>query len=118
GERRTTENGAGGAGRTGLDRLRRSHVGFGAGETMKTIFALGLVWLTAAQWGVAANMAPHTFTVGDKDFLLDGKPLQIRCGEIHFARVPREYWRQRLKLCRAMGLNAVCEYLFWNYHEW
>jgi beta-galactosidase len=44
--------------------------------------------------------------------------LQIRCGEMHFARVPREYWTHRLKLIKAMGLNTVCAYLFWNYHEW
>ncbi|QGZ38601.1 beta-galactosidase [Pseudoduganella flava] len=62
--------------------------------------------------------AAHTFAIGDRDFLLDGKPLQIRCGEIHFARVPREYWGHRLKAIKAMGLNAVCAYLFWNYHEW
>jgi beta-galactosidase len=60
---------------------------------------------------------PRAFTIGEKDFLLDGAPLQIRCGEIHFARVPREYWQHRLRLCRAMGLNAVCAYLFWNFHE-
>jgi beta-galactosidase len=60
----------------------------------------------------------HRFAIGDKDFLLDGKPLQIRCGEMHFARVPREYWQHRLKLIKAMGLNTVCAYLFWNYHEW
>ena len=50
--------------------------------------------------------------------MLDGKPLQIRCGEMHFARVPREYWIHRLKAIKAMGLNTVCAYLFWNYHEW
>jgi beta-galactosidase len=61
---------------------------------------------------------PHTFAIGASDFLLDGKPLQIRCGEIHSARVPREYWRHRLQLCKAMGLNTVCAYLFWNVHEW
>ncbi|MBB3222764.1 beta-galactosidase [Pseudoduganella umbonata] len=60
----------------------------------------------------------HRFAVGDNDFLLDGKPVQIRCGEVHFARVPREYWIHRLKAIKAMGLNAVCAYLFWNYHEW
>jgi beta-galactosidase len=58
------------------------------------------------------------FAIGPNDFLLDGKPLQIRCGEIHFARVPREYWTHRLKSIKAMGLNTVCAYLFWNYHEW
>ena len=61
--------------------------------------------------------ARHTFAIGDADFLLDGQRLQIRCGEVHAPRVPREYWRHRLQLCRAMGLNTVCAYLFWNMHE-
>ena len=59
----------------------------------------------------------HTFAIGTNDFLLDGQRLQIRCGEIHAARVPQEYWRQRLRMARAMGLNTVCAYLFWNLHE-
>jgi hypothetical protein len=38
-----------------------------------------------------ANGAPakHTFAIGTNDFLLDGQYFQIRCGEIHAARVPR-----------------------------
>ena len=64
------------------------------------------------------HAATPRFTIGTDDFLLDGKPLQIRCGEMHFARVPREYWQHRLKAIKAMGLNTVCAYLFWNYHEW
>jgi beta-galactosidase len=59
----------------------------------------------------------HTFSIGSDDFLLDGKSFQIRCGELHFARVPREYWQHRLRMCKAMGLNTVCAYLFWNFHE-
>ncbi len=74
---------------------------------------VALLWLMTMNTALSA----HTFRIGEKDFLLDDKPLQIRCGEIHFARVPREYWSHRLKLCKAMGLNAVCAYLFWNYHE-
>lgn len=62
--------------------------------------------------------AATRFTISDTDFLLDGQRLQIRCGEMHFARVPREYWQHRLKAIKAMGLNTVCAYLFWNYHEW
>jgi beta-galactosidase len=82
---------------------------------VRWLVALLCLGLVAA---AATPAAPaHTFAVGEKDFLLDGKPLQIRCGEIHFARVPREYWRHRLQMCRAMGLNAVCAYLFWNFHE-
>jgi len=43
------------------------------------------------------------FVIGTNDFLLDGNRFQIRCGEIHAARVPMEYWRQRLKMARAMA---------------
>ncbi len=64
------------------------------------------------------NVQAHTFTIGEHDFFLDGQPFVIRCGEIHFPRVPREYWRHRLQMCKAMGLNTVCVYLFWNFHEW
>ena len=65
----------------------------------------------------AQPIKQHKFEIGVTDFLLDGQRLQIRCGEIHFARVPREYWENRIQLCKAMGLNTVCAYLFWNYHE-
>ena len=64
-----------------------------------------------------AQTLAQTFAIGTNDFLLDGNRLQIRCGEIHAARVPKEYWRQRLKMAKAMGLNTVCAYLFWNLHE-
>jgi beta-galactosidase len=59
----------------------------------------------------------HTFEIGDSAFLLDGKPFVIRTGEMHFTRVPHDYWRQRLQLLKSMGMNAVCAYLFWNFHE-
>lgn len=59
----------------------------------------------------------HTFTLGKTEFLLDGKPFQIRSGEIHPARIPKEYWRHRLQMVKAMGCNAVACYIFWNYHE-
>lgn len=82
-------------------------------------FALWFLALLSTAWAVTPDSgAKHSFVIGEKAFLLDGKPFQIRCGEIHFARVPREYWRHRLQMIRAMGLNAVCVYLFWNFHEW
>ncbi len=59
----------------------------------------------------------HGFVLGTEDFLLDGKPFQIRCGEMHPARIPREYWRQRFQLAKAMGLNTVSFCVFWNAHE-
>mgnify|MGYP001582316652 CR=1 FL=1 len=73
------------------------------------------------QWSLpaakSASAAKHTFAIGPNDFLLDGKPFLIRCGEIHAPRVPPEYWRHRLQMAKAMGLNTVCAYLFWNLHE-
>ncbi len=59
----------------------------------------------------------HAFTVGEEAFLLDGEPFVIRCGEMHFARIPRALWRHRLRMIRACGFNAVCAYMFWNNHE-
>jgi len=59
----------------------------------------------------------HTFTVTDGHFALDGKPFRIISGEMHYPRIPREYWRARLKMAKAMGLNAVTMYTFWNIHE-
>ncbi len=59
----------------------------------------------------------HTFKVQGGRFLLDGRPFQIRSGEMHYARVPREYWRDRFRKLKALGLNTVCTYAFWNLHE-
>jgi beta-galactosidase len=64
-----------------------------------------------------AQRPAHDFHLGDSTFLLDGRPLQIISGELHFARIPREYWRHRLRMARAMGLNTIATYVFWNYHE-
>ena len=44
--------------------------------------------------------------------LLDGKPFVIRSGEMHYPRVPRQYWRDRMKKMRALGLNTLCTYVF------
>ena len=65
----------------------------------------------------AATPGPHQFEAGDKAFLLDGKPFLVRAGELHYSRIPREYWDHRIKMTKALGMNTICIYLFWNYHE-
>lgn len=52
-----------------------------------------------------------------REFMLDGKPFQIRSAEIHPQRVPREYWRHRILTAKAMGLNTIAFYTFWNQLE-
>jgi len=61
--------------------------------------------------------AAHSFTLDQQEFLLDGKPFQIISGEIHPARVPKEYWKHRIQMAKAMGCNTIAAYIFWNYHE-
>jgi len=64
-----------------------------------------------------AQSSSHRFTLGNTDFLLDGKPFQIISGEMHPARIPREYWRHRIRMAKAMGCNTIAVYVFWNYQE-
>jgi beta-galactosidase len=59
----------------------------------------------------------HVFSLSSTDFLLDGKPLQMISGEMHPARIPREYWRNRIQMAKAMGCNTIAVYVFWNYQE-
>ena len=59
----------------------------------------------------------HSFQLEKSEFLLDGKPFQIISGEMHPARIPAEYWRQRIQMAKAMGCNTIAAYVFWNYHE-
>ncbi|WP_455675002.1 glycoside hydrolase family 35 protein [Pradoshia sp.] len=50
-------------------------------------------------------------------FTLDGKPVQILSGAVHYFRVVPEYWEDRLLKLKACGLNTVETYLPWNLHE-
>ena len=59
----------------------------------------------------------HTFEIKNGDFVYDGKPVRINSGEMHYPRIPHQYWRHRMQMLKAMGLNAVATYVFWNIHE-
>lgn len=65
----------------------------------------------------AAPVKHHTFGVEQDHFVLDGKPFEILSGEMHYARIPRAYWRDRIRMAKAMGLNTIATYVFWNVHE-
>src|SRR5512137_1421115 len=56
----------------------------------------------------------RTFGFRGEGFVLDGKPFQMIAGEMHFQRIPPPYWRDRLLKARALGLNTVAAYVFWN----
>lgn len=61
--------------------------------------------------------ATNTFEIKNGDFYRNGEVVYLRSGEFHYSRVPHEYWRHRLKMLKAMGLNTVSTYVFWNFHE-
>ena len=65
---------------------------------------------------VAASK-PGTFTTGDKTFLLNGEPFIVKAAEVHYPRIPRPYWEHRIQMCKALGMNTLCLYVFWNIHE-
>ncbi|HEY5406137.1 MAG TPA: glycoside hydrolase family 35 protein [Ginsengibacter sp.] len=81
---------------------------------MKKLFILFAVLFTGS---FCFSQQKHSFEIKDGSFFYDGQPIQIHSGEMHFARVPKEYWRQRLQMIKAMGLNTVATYVFWNYQE-
>ncbi|MCF0168387.1 MAG: beta-galactosidase [Bacteroidales bacterium] len=77
-----------------------------------------LALMTAALLlGTALSAQTHTFEIKDGNFVRDGKPVQIYSGEIHYSRVPAAYWRHRIQMIKAMGLNTVATYVFWSFHE-
>lgn len=59
----------------------------------------------------------HVFATNQENFLMDGKPVKIISGEMHYPRVPRQHWQDRFQRMKSMGMNTVCTYLFWNVHE-
>jgi beta-galactosidase len=90
---------------------------------MKRILSLvlvGLCWVAPVlgKTGIETpGKAEHSFGWKGTQFLLDGKPFQVISGEMHYARVPRQYWRDRMRKMKAMGLNTLTTYVFWNLHE-
>ena len=87
---------------------------------MKNIFKLPLLFLISACMGLGASAATETtnsFEIGKGAFMLNGEPFVIKAAELHYPRIPKPYWDQRIKMCKALGMNAVCLYVFWNAHE-
>ena len=70
---------------------------------------------------LTATAQPKTtiggFQAGDKTFLLNGKPFVVKAAEVHYPRIPQPYWEHRIKMCKALGMNTLCLYVFWNIHE-
>lgn len=80
---------------------------------LRTVAAAAAVAALPRAWAKPT----HQFEAADNGFLLDGRQFVIRSGSMHYPRVPRPYWRDRMRRLRALGLNTLCTYVFWNLHE-
>ena len=81
--------------------------------------ALSLL-LAAGLTGGLASCSPKTtgtFEAGKGTFLLNGDSMVVKAAEIHYPRIPEPYWEQRIESCKALGMNTICLYVFWNLHE-
>lgn len=82
---------------------------------MKTITIYLFLVLTTISFSF--SQAQSTFEIKKGNFYRNGKITPILSGEMHYARIPHEYWRHRLQMMKGLGLNTVATYVFWNLHE-
>ena len=82
------------------------------------LVSLGLIFLLShlGRWG-AEGKRIFKIDGNNHTFLMDGKPFRYVSGSLHYFRIPREYWEDRLRKVRAAGLNAVQVYVEWSSHE-
>ncbi|KAM6906952.1 LOW QUALITY PROTEIN: beta-galactosidase-1-like protein 2 [Xenentodon cancila] len=66
------------------------------------------VWRISRKVGLSANMS---------QFTLEREPFRILGGSIHYFRVPRAYWRDRLMKMKACGINTLTTYVPWSLHQ-
>mgnify|MGYP001030460315 FL=1 len=57
------------------------------------------------------------FEIKGKDFLLNGKKVNVYSGVMHYFRMQPEYWEDRLTKLKLCGFNTVETYMCWNLHE-
>ena len=76
-----------------------------------------LLMLLLTLGATAKETSGGTFECGKGSFLLNGKPFVVKAAEVHYPRIPRPYWEHRIRMCKALGMNTLCLYVFWNIHE-
>ncbi len=87
--------------------------------TMRAALAAGILGAASGTVrALAADPIPdgktHKLELRDDQFWLDGRSMRLIAGEIHPGRIPAEAWEDRIKKIKALGLNTVSVYIFWN----
>ena len=55
--------------------------------------------------------------IDGKGFVIHGKRVFVVSGSLHYPRVPRAMWADRMEKMKRAGFNCLSTYLFWNYQE-
>lgn len=79
----------------------------------KSIFSILLISIIS----YAGFSQSKTFEIRGGHFYKNSEPYRVFSGSIHYNRIPHQKWEERLYQARAMGLNTICTYVFWNFHE-
>lgn len=83
----------------------------------KLMIPAAALLLALASPSVAQSHKAGSFVAAENTFELNGKPFVVKAAELHYPRIPRPYWEHRIKMCKALGMNTICLYVFWNIHE-
>lgn len=86
-------------------------------KNLRKLLLLSFLACAVGCFGSNLGKEKETFSIGDKTFLLNGKPFLVKAAEMHYTRIPAEYWEHRIEMCKALGMNTICIYAFWNIHE-
>lgn len=75
---------------------------------MEKALSVFILTMVCDLWNPNTTYATQTFKIGQKTFLLDGKPFVVKAAEMHYPRIPRPYWEHRIQMCKALGMNTIC----------
>lgn len=83
------------------------------------ISVYALLFLGAINGFTSCSLAKEkeNFKIGKNTFLLNDKSFIVQAAEVHYPRIPEPYWENRILSCKALGMNTICLYVFWNLHE-
>ncbi|KAI1201007.1 family 35 glycoside hydrolase [Nemania serpens] len=84
---------------------------------LAAIFAITNLSISTATPSPILQPTPPAFTYDRTSFYLHGSPYVIIGGQMDPQRIPAAYWRDRLAKARAMGLNTIFSYVYWNLLE-
>jgi len=84
-------------------------------KLLQILFAIAILFFVGQN--SRAQTKSESFSIGKNTFLLNNKPFVVKAAEIHYTRIPAEYWEHRIRMCKALGMNTICIYVFWNIHE-